>query len=79
MVMSSACGICGYQRANRSSKLSFPSSTSCNTRIAVRDLAQLWIGADNQTFDTTILRESDMMRVLDVLAKDVGIGAIFSD
>ncbi|WP_325420995.1 glycerophosphodiester phosphodiesterase family protein [Aquabacterium sp.] len=32
-----------------------------------------------QTFDTAIQREGDMMRVLDVLAKDVGILGIFSD
>jgi glycerophosphoryl diester phosphodiesterase len=32
-----------------------------------------------QSFDTAITREGDMMRVLDVLAKDVGIIGIFSD
>jgi glycerophosphoryl diester phosphodiesterase len=32
-----------------------------------------------QTFDSAIHREGDMMRVLDVLAKDVGILGIFSD
>jgi len=32
-----------------------------------------------QTFDSAIKREGDMMRVLDVLAKDVGIIGIFSD
>ena len=32
-----------------------------------------------QTFDNAIHREGDMMRVLDVLAKDVGIRGIFSD
>ncbi|MFT3929654.1 MAG: glycerophosphodiester phosphodiesterase family protein [Spongiibacteraceae bacterium] len=32
-----------------------------------------------QTFDTAIKREGDMFRVLDVLAKDVGILGIFSD
>ncbi len=32
-----------------------------------------------QTFDTAIQREGDVMRVLDVLAKDVGILGIFSD
>jgi len=32
-----------------------------------------------QTFDSAIQREGDMMRVLDVLAKDVGILGIFSD
>ena len=32
-----------------------------------------------QSFDTAITREGDVMRVLDVLAKDVGIIGIFSD
>ncbi|QXP91200.1 glycerophosphodiester phosphodiesterase [Methylococcus capsulatus] len=32
-----------------------------------------------QTFDSAIHREGDMMRVLDVLARDVGIRGIFSD
>jgi len=32
-----------------------------------------------QTFDSAIKREGDMMRVLDVLAKDIGILGIFSD
>ncbi|AAU92096.1 glycerophosphoryl diester phosphodiesterase family protein [Methylococcus capsulatus str. Bath] len=32
-----------------------------------------------QTFDSAIYREGDMMRVLDVLARDVGIRGIFSD
>ena len=32
-----------------------------------------------QTFDSAIKREGDMMKVLDVLAKDVGILGIFSD
>jgi len=32
-----------------------------------------------QTFDSAIKREGDMMKVLDVLAKDVGIRGIFSD
>lgn len=32
-----------------------------------------------QTFDSAIKREGEMMRVLDVLAKDVGILGIFSD
>ena len=32
-----------------------------------------------QSFDTAISREGDVMRVLDVLAKDVGIIGIFSD
>jgi glycerophosphoryl diester phosphodiesterase len=32
-----------------------------------------------QTIDSAISREGDMMRVLDVLAKDVGIKGIFSD
>ena len=32
-----------------------------------------------QTFDSAIKREGDMMRALDVLAKDVGIIGIFSD
>ncbi len=32
-----------------------------------------------QTFDSAIKREGDMMKVLDVLAKDVGIIGIFSD
>ena len=32
-----------------------------------------------QTFDAAITREGDMMRVLDVLAKQVGIRGIFSD
>jgi glycerophosphoryl diester phosphodiesterase len=32
-----------------------------------------------QTFDSAITREGDMMTVLDVLAKDVGILGIFSD
>jgi glycerophosphoryl diester phosphodiesterase len=32
-----------------------------------------------QTFDTAIRREGDMMRVLDVLARRVGIRGIFSD
>ena len=32
-----------------------------------------------QTFDAAITREGDVMRVLDVLARDVGIRGIFSD
>jgi glycerophosphoryl diester phosphodiesterase len=32
-----------------------------------------------QTFDSAITREGDMMKVLDVLAQDVGIRGIFSD
>ncbi|MHB8915258.1 MAG: glycerophosphodiester phosphodiesterase family protein [Thiobacillus sp.] len=32
-----------------------------------------------QTFDSAIKREGDMMKVLDVLAKDIGILGIFSD
>lgn len=32
-----------------------------------------------QSFDSAILREGDMMQVLDVLAMDVGISGIFSD
>ena len=32
-----------------------------------------------QTVNTAIKREGDMMQVLDVLAKDVGIMGIFSD
>ncbi|PTR07448.1 glycerophosphoryl diester phosphodiesterase [Nitrosospira sp. Nsp5] len=32
-----------------------------------------------QTFDSAIKREGDMMKVLDVLARDVGIRGIFSD
>ena len=32
-----------------------------------------------QTFDPAIKRDGDMMKVLDVLAKDVGILGIFSD
>jgi glycerophosphoryl diester phosphodiesterase len=32
-----------------------------------------------QTIDTAIKREGDLMKVLDVLAKDVGILAVFSD
>lgn len=32
-----------------------------------------------QTVDSAIKREGDMMRVLDVLARDVGILGIFSD
>jgi hypothetical protein len=32
-----------------------------------------------QTFDAAISREGDLMRVLDVLARDAGIGGVFSD
>ena len=32
-----------------------------------------------QTFDGAIKREGDLMRVLDVLARDVGILGVFSD
>ena len=32
-----------------------------------------------QTFDTAIKTEGDMMRVLDVLARDVGVIGVFSD
>ena len=32
-----------------------------------------------QSFDTAVTREGDMMRVLDVLAKQVGILGIFTD
>jgi glycerophosphoryl diester phosphodiesterase len=32
-----------------------------------------------QTFDSAISREGDVLRVLDVLARDVGIEGIFTD
>jgi len=32
-----------------------------------------------QTFDAAIRREGDMLRVLDVLARDVGVRGVFSD
>ena len=36
-------------------------------------------GFYNQSFDSAIKKESDMMRVLDVLNKQVGMIGIFSD
>ncbi len=36
-------------------------------------------GSYYQTFDSAISREGDLMRVLDVLAKDVGVLGVFSD
>ena len=32
-----------------------------------------------QTFDSAVTREGDVMRVLDVLAQDVGVIGVFSD
>ena len=32
-----------------------------------------------QTFDAAIRREGDVLRVLDVLARDVGVRGVFSD
>jgi glycerophosphoryl diester phosphodiesterase len=67
-----------------------PSQYAINAKLAGLDiitwtLERSGILADGnngfyyQTFDAAITREGDMMRVLDVLAEDVGIRGIFSD
>lgn len=72
-----------FSIGHRGAALQFPEHTKqayiAGRRMGAGILADGNNGFYYQTIDPAIAREGDLMRVIDVLAKDVGVRGVFSD